>query len=536
MSGSLNLAIQFSIDVYPYEGGQYTLSDSNSFLLGVNTQKNLYSPYGTFSISLSPGGPTGTTFPTWTQILTPYSFVIISAVRGGIAQTIMFGLVLSATEQQQWTPNGARRMITVQGADIGFLFADAAYYNLAFLYGSAASALGGPGMLSAQSLGLIQGTPASMATTWFTKIMAGGNGSGGADGGILSTMKFNINGQTHSFSDLVGYWFEEFNGAVDIPLGANFLADQGSWLGKFQALLQSPWYEFFVTTAPSGTYSSATEGTAIQPKNSHYGPSEVFVIGRVNPLPFLTNSGGSFSMNTDKWQQLTPFDLQGASFLSSSVSFSAEGVRNFYLINPAAVSQLLGAANGNINPFLATQVLYKDQTSIDRYGYKPEITETQWFYDPDGVYAQGHSGGSLQDLYKDLLLRVVSMYEPAALMARASVTMPLRPDIMIGNVFTYTPFRDGVLWKFYIEGVSHDFGFGDAGSTALTLGRGLPATVYNDNALLAAIHSGKAARIAGTYSTTSGEGLTSVSLQSAAAQNVGFSVAQGGKQPQAPSS
>ncbi len=541
MSGALNFALKVSLEVYPYEGGSYFIGDANSFILGCSTSKSISGAPGTFGITLSPGGPTGTASTTWTKIITPLSFVVISMMRGNFAYTVMAGVVTSVAESQGWSPSGAQRITTIQGEDLTYFFTNAAYYNLAFLLGSAAAAAGGVPLLDAQSAGLIQGSPAQLAKTWYTTIMAGSPNAAQNEGGILSTTTFNVAGGTAvPFSKLLGYWFEEFDGAIQIPTGANFLADQGSWMGKFQAFLQWPWYEFFVNTAPADAYPNSTGGTTITAVDGLFPESAITVVGRVNPLPHLVNNGSlnkpKWSMDMSRWNALQNFTLDTASFISSEVAFSAADVRNFYMVSPTSIGTLAGSNNASIMAFVTTQLFYKDQGSINRYGYQPEIVETQWMYDPDGVYAQqiaaNNTVESYQQLYNDLLVRVISFYEPSALMASASVTIPLRPDIYVGTTFSYVPFKDGVVWDFYVVGVSHTYQFPNEAMTTLSLSRGLPHTVYTDSALLTAIHTGQAKRQNDQYVIdTTLPGLNSINFTNATSQGVNYSTPQSGKQP-----
>jgi hypothetical protein len=83
-------------------------------------------------------------------------------------------------------------------------------------------------------------------------------------------------------------------------------------------------------------------------------------------------------------------------------------------------------------------------------------------------------------------------------MLRGDIVTNLRPDIMPGNRLIFAPFKDTEQWQFYIEGVTHNWVFGRTATTQLSLSRGLPDWVYDDNAMIA-LHIGNAQRLNGQY-------------------------------------
>jgi hypothetical protein len=87
-------------------------------------------------------------------------------------------------------------------------------------------------------------------------------------------------------------------------------------------------------------------------------------------------------------------------------------------------------------------------------------------------------------------------------MGAGTVTMPLRPDILPGQVFGFALYKGPRTWDFYIDSVAHKFVWGRFTGTTLGLSRGLPSDVYAQSAadgLLQAIHTGKAMRQDGDY-------------------------------------
>ncbi|MDE3023819.1 MAG: hypothetical protein KGI54_18570, partial [Pseudomonadota bacterium] len=87
---------QLSISIYPFEGGQYTISGTNAGVLQAQINTSLKGGTGTFSLALAPGGPNGVNArPYWTELLTPMSLVIIGLSRGSYNQTPMIAVVTS---------------------------------------------------------------------------------------------------------------------------------------------------------------------------------------------------------------------------------------------------------------------------------------------------------------------------------------------------------------------------------------------------------------------------------------------------------
>jgi hypothetical protein len=236
-------------------------------------------------------------------------------------------------------------------------------------------------------------------------------------------------------------------------------------------------------------------------------PVSPLLVARLNPAPAFGVTGSTTVGNLDvsRWNALPLRDFTAApfGFFQSSVSFSAASARNFYQLNPTGYSTINTSNSNNIPaPFLF--IAAGDPASVQRYGFRPQILTTRWFFDPTGSAAQ-NAQISVQDTMQFLTGRGISWFHPAPLMASASVTLPLSPTILAGTRFKYAPFKAGEPWDFYIESVSHNFEFdGGAGATntQLTLSRGLPSAIYADSGadgLLQAIHIGNAMRQGGVY-------------------------------------
>jgi hypothetical protein len=533
-SQPVTLGVGAFVAVYPYEGGAYYINGGNSGLLGLVVQKDITQAYGTFSFTLSPGGPSGQSFPTWTQVLTPYSFVQIGVQRGNTQQIIMMGVVTSCAETQTWNPGQVQRATLVQGADLAYFFSNSNYYNLAYTAGLAQTGIGGIGQLSSLNDGLVGGTPAQLGKAWYTSVMAG-------NGGILSTVTFNKGNTTYPFSDVIQYWFQEYPFDLPIPNGANFLASQGTWLSKFLSFFNTPWYEFFVITAPQGYYPAATG-----PKNSElgalgqYASAQTFIVARVNPFPYAKNIGTiespKWQVDASLWQGLPRNTGNQFGFLNSNVGFTSAMVSNFFLVNVVNSSQLFGGSQSDISAFVADGNAWVDRDSIARYGYLPEIPETEWFYDTGAnaqTLAANGQAENFADLVNDLTYRVIAQYAPTPLMASGQATFPMMPDIMPGTVFTYVPFKDGVTWDFYVQGVAHSFAFGGLNTTTLTLTRGLPSNVYNDTSgMLLYILTATAMKQDGLYQKNpKAKGLSALTMANAGTDVSSYGTLQGGVQP-----
>jgi hypothetical protein len=233
------------------------------------------------------------------------------------------------------------------------------------------------------------------------------------------------------------------------------------------------------------------------------------MVARVNPIPrfdFIqsgsTSSGSTSqytisSVDVSRWTALPHTDLTDTGFYSSSIEFSGDEARNFYMLNPIAYQTMLGTSStSNVpSPFIFPGAA--DPASVHRYGFRPVNGVINWFYDWQGLIAKQHSPGNVMQSVATLTAALVSQWHPLPLMARGQVNIPLAPSVYIGTRFRYAPFKDGAPWEFYIESVSHKFAFGGQSSTTLALSRGLPLSVYNDTSasgLLNAIYTGNAQR------------------------------------------
>lgn len=499
---NLHAIPQCFVDVYPFEGGAYSLR--GGAILRATVSKNVREDAGSFTFELAPGGPAGVDVgPSWSEVITPNSLVVIALARWQYRQIVMIGVVTNVMEGQEWNAEGGvARSVAVVGQDFAYYFVSQSYFAWNFLAstfaGILAPQLGEDAASLPFTLGILQGTPAKVASQWYTEIFAGANG-------ILADTSFAYLNSRVGFDAAVATWFEEYPNFI-IPMSDYFIATEETWMAKFRKILPFPFYETFATTAPTGFYPAASGGFKFT--SSGLGPdfpaSPVF-LGRVNPLPRVkvdtSGTAPTFSaMDVDRWSAL-PLFMPDSGFIRSQLRFSTDEARNFYAIIPTWYATLYGASASDTAALLFLSAGAVDIASIHRYGYRPAWQSTAWFADPSGGFAK--SGEiDVTKLVWDLMTRVYSYHEPAPLMGIAGTTMPLRPDVMPGCRYRYQPLKGEDTWDFYIEGVTHSFAFGGPSMTSLALTRGLPSTVYADvgnGGVLRAAHLGNAERFNGEY-------------------------------------
>jgi hypothetical protein len=516
-SNGASAAPRAYVEIYPFEGGKYTVAGGNDAMLSLQVSKNIRAEGpGTFALMLAPGGPMGpNTRPQWLDILTPKSLVLIGLSRFSYQQIVMVGVIASMQETEVWTPEGVRRQIQVLGEDFQTFFAQANYYVLTLLSGSFNIGLGLEGSLSAIDPGLLEGSPEIMGNAWYKDIMAGPKG-------VMANTTFQYKDSRLTFFEMMGSYFQKYDEIdLDIPLGENFMTADGSWMQKFMQFFPFPWYEFFVTTAPVTQYAAipGQQGTSLTMASMPGAlPVSPVVVARVNPLPWTSNVGGTveapkLQMDFSKWDAL-PGNTLDTRQMQRAIGFSDAEVKNFYILNPLFFSNLFGVSNDQQSPFTYLFASWVDVASIHRYGFRPQVSEIHWFTDPQGAaskrLAANNTGvDAMNQMVGTLALKQTSYFEPVALMARGGIVTNLRPDIMIGTTITLQPFKDPEQWTFYVEGVTHSYAFGGPATTSLTLSRGLPSNTYSDDDMMLAIHTGNAMRQNGSYVTGLPPGLGS---------------------------
>jgi hypothetical protein len=520
------------VDIYPFEGGKYTFTGNEAGLRSVEVTKgvNANDP-GMFSFDLAPGGPFGPNVrPQWLELLTPMSLCVIGMQRAGYKQIVMVGIIIAVSEPQEFQPRtGVNRNFKVSGLDLQYYFAQRNFYALNLLAALGQVPFGQVGALSILSNGLLFGTPEKLGSEWFLQVMAGTKG-------LLANTSFSYNGQRIKFTDMITTKFEHYPADLSVPMGDYFMANEGSWMFKFTRFFPAPWYEFFVITAPDDQYPvKVGEVPVVQAKTpitmTGFKPVTTQLVARVNPLPYLEHAGSTtptnappeLTLNTSYWDKLITYSTDIGSPIAQLFDFDEGDVRNFYILNPLWSPFQYGQSNASLAPFVYTFAAWADPASINRYGYRPQVAEVHWLSDIKGQGAQQNAemGKSTEDFGKlvtALSLKQVSFFHPTPLMARGAVTINLRPDILPGHKFVFHPFKTDEEWIFYIDSVQHAYRFGSAAVTTLTLSRGLPTKVYQDNKLLLAIFTGNAMRQDGVYTASlppdTGKGLQPVNQSS----------------------
>ena len=502
------------IEVYPFEGGPYFISSGQ--IKSLTTTKTLRGGSdGVFSISLAPGGPFGPeSVPDWTEIITPGSHVLIGMQRGDDSAIVMDGVVTTTSENQQWHSSDggstATRSPVISGSDFTWFFNSQNWYSLAMYGLTLNSGLQGQfGLAPASIIPFIaqgmqgQRDPAIVGNQWFQVMTASGIGM------LNNTFVPYKGGNTRlPFNSMFTENLEHYPNVI-IPITEQFLGLE-SWMAKFMDIFPWPWYEFFVTTAPTGVYALSGSSSSIFAAGtvfsmqafSQASPAGPQMVARVTPIPRLdfvkegSNSNYSVgALDMSRWNALPITTLSGVGFYESNVAFSSDEVKNFYYLNPTAYRTVFNSPGSNV-PFQFTFGGAADPASVHRYGYRPVNGTLRWFLDPQGTVAASKD----VDIYQTvatLTAALVSWWHPLPLMARAEVAIPLAPSIYIGTRFEYAPFKDGIPWTFYVEGVTQRYVFGGRSETVLALSRGLPSSVYADSSasgLLQAIYTGNARR------------------------------------------
>lgn len=572
-----------SVDIYPYEGGAFSLTGAQ--VIQCNTQKDLRDSGGSATITLAPGGPNGQGFPSWAQVVTLQSLVVVAMQRGNASNVVFVGVVKEVSEPQAWqVGQGVSRNTRIVAADWGSWFQDFNWSSLSFLgitNGAAQAALTGSpadaGLADTQ-LGLQSVNPAQIAYGWYTQIMGGTKG-------ILADTQVMYNNQTYQWPATTTAFFETYPYSAIFPAANYFISQAGNWYSKFSEILEAPYYELIVGTAPYGVWNTplvTNANTNNETKASNFGttagqlplntggtawvapgmyfssiglpnaaPAYPQIIGRLCPLPDLAisdspetpsvglsgqNAYDYTGVNATAWSNLITYQMaSGASFINSNPVLTLGDYYNFFVLNPTALAQVLGISNG-AGVFMWAYSGAANIAGIHRFGFKSMIRDTVWLADIGNQVSEGSAPpATLQQLIAALTTRLATFYTPLPLMESGSVEFTLSPEIFVGNIFTYSPFRGDAPWSFYINNVSHTWTFGGPSTTTLGLERGLPQSVYQNLQELQQVIMGNAQRRNGTFlpllPTGSGPGLQTFNLASNNIQTILGEIAQIYKTP-----
>lgn len=509
-------APQAFVDIYPADNAPLQLRGAT--VISLSVEKALYEEAGRFAIELPPGGPNGPNGVSWAEAIPPMSLCIIGLKRWQYAEIVMVGVVTRVRYAEQYrTGAPTQRRIIIEGEDLAYFFNQESYSSLVVAAnigaGAAAARFGNggfalPALLGGQLIGT-NATPASWSQAYWQQVIG--------PNGVLANTTLPYGRSTITVSDAIAASFEEYPGFT-IPMAAPFIGDMGTFGAQLRAALQFPVYELIAMCAPFGAFNVPSAST-VQPFQiaEIQSRSNFYLIGRLNPAPNLLVSaaaGGAFTydgMDVSRWNKLPTFRPDGGA-ISTMLEFSLDGLANFYWLDPTFMSGAqYGGSLGNLSPFMLEFGGAVDLASIDRYGLREVGLTSNWFAsvsNPPQAISQ-----DFNQLVANLTCWLASYHEPMPLMASGKVQYPLRPDIIPGCVFELAAFQKYATsatsegWSFYIEGVRHDFVFGGASTTTLTLTRGLPNSVYEDAApdgMLQALCTGNAKRIAGAYVNAGG--------------------------------
>lgn len=491
---------QCFVEIYPTnatgnQSGSYVLSGTEGHILSCSVQKDITQTSGTFSLTLAPGF-NGNPDATWANIVTPMSLVLIGMQRAGRSTIVMVGVVTGITEGTAWGHQGVQRVTTITGTDMSYFFTNFSYFALGFLGATAGTQVGeavGIGDLSSAKLlnmGFLAGTPQQIGVNFIEQVMFG------KSFGLMQKTKVNyIGNNTIPLGEVFGINLAEYTDAV-IWFDADFVTTEQDWYAKFQNIFPSPWYEFFIITGPQSTVRNPQPwGADVQQPGFPFvmqslpqAPAvQATIVARVNPMPVLQVTapaqgfGASITgLDQSKWDALTLFQADEDFPRQSAMQFGIGSLANFFGINPVNIGSMYGNGNSIGATILLAMETACDPSSIIDYGYRPAILPTVWLGDASGANSQNPNiYSNFSQVSAGLIARIISTLGPQALMASAVVTLPLRPDILPGNKFEYSPFKyDNQPWQFYIQGVSHNFVFGGESTTTLTLMNGLPSAIY----------------------------------------------------------
>lgn len=531
--GAYNYAYpQVEVVIYCNEGPILTFDSNNSSILSVTTSKTLRSPQGVFEIQLAPSGPITTSqsspeiasaiaisqqFPDYTNVISQNSLVIIRMRRvtdtGENAiyknsqyapATVMVGIVTGTESTLQYGNTNVEHLITISGVDFSYYLTRESYYTFSSLH-----------IIQSESLVLASQanlTPKQAGETWLSSVMFG-------EHGFLSEVTFYPQTKntcaTIPLSSLYFYSFQDYApaaGAV-IPVQFTLFQSDGPWWKKFENIFIPPLYEFFVNTAPIDYYpstSSVNASSAIPVKTppaltSNSFPEAVPVlVARTNPNPFVW-----YNTNTGKWNlnnyalvsSITPnnqnmsifdgyrgvqmYDLTKESFFSSTVGYSQNSLKNFFLFQPYLFSYNNGFSQTLMKNFIMLFGTVVDFRSFLKYGYAPAIATSFWFSDSSGVMAAVSNGGSagFEQTYITSVSQFASYYATVPNLLNGSISMPLTPNLLVGNFVTLNPWKTGNSgseqeYIFYITGVKHRWVMGGPSETTIAIERGLPKEIY----------------------------------------------------------
>lgn len=372
MSGSSPLLASptCTVDIYPWEGGLYSIQGGQ--LLACEISKDIRSGDGSAVLVLAPGGPNGVqTAPSWSEVLSLRSLVVIAMSRAGHSNVVFVGVVEGVREEQGWFPaQRVVRTIQVTARDWMAWFRDfqwSALSVLALTNGLAiayVTDLPTDSGLAATTLsaGENAGNPSQVGWDWFHTIMGG---AGGGEG-ILDQTSFPYQGQPLQWSQATTAWFESYP-IASFPNSFYYISRAGNWLGKFREIFDDPWYELLIGTVP---VSGGIWFTAPQASGGGGVP-----FGPIGGLATVTN--GQLVGASPQTGGPTSWYWPGQAFTSVSTPGAAPAVACIVArINPHP-DLVLQTGGGPQTGGLATQAS-SGLAGQQAYSYSQQATSTRW--------------------------------------------------------------------------------------------------------------------------------------------------------------
>lgn len=520
-----------SIIIQPYEqDNSIKLTPSNFPGLEVDVQKVLGQPSTAF-IVLPPNSPdpnniiglnaapsnVGTNsnnllgnLQDLTSLITPMSTVTIQMTRGSYTYIVFFGVVISTKETESRQNERVLRLMEISCIDMQYYLTNFAYFTLSWM-GAEFNILKNIGNYAGAKMlasGGVSNTSPQVLASNFMNLVANA---------FLANMQLPVNDGRYNYPQLVESRFGPFNSgsiAISFPFISSFYNAEGTWWNKFTTFFPTPYYEMFFQTFDETVDDTIPNETSTGiplllpptiPANTFTldgRPFKNMFIARQMPFPRISSDTGNppFILDLSSWNALGEYQFANSNtpFIQSSMEFSQEDARSFYIVDPSLINQLYGGSTGGGVP---AYVLYNFAAAVDplnltKFGYRPEISQIQWFFSP-----VPNSTTSLVSFGASLLLTLSSYFEPLPLCAKGTITLPLSPTILQGNKITLQPFKNGAEWTFYIDSVTHHYEFGEASVTTLQLSRGLPQEIYfNKDNLLTSMLQGLVERTNYQYS------------------------------------
>lgn len=535
---------QISVQIHPQNGSAIVINQSGTAgILKAEIEKNIRNrDGGRFTIYLTAGGRAGINDPvSWVSLISLNSFTVISLSRGSSKKTVMLGVINEISEDQIWDNEKTIRVVKICGMDFTYFFSAFSYYLLTYIGLIPANF---PTGAAGYILGLFNkefgGPPAEQAFLWLNYVMLG-VGSTNAQAALENTFVY-YNGQKVFLKQLFSYWFEAFNElgtTLYVPFLTDVVNSEGSWMDKFLANLPWPYYEFFINTAtptdypafgvPSTVSSSSVTvsgaktviNTPIDPNGDiistasnpfvipNYGSVSPTIIGRVNPMPWIeyptlssfgigstfVNSSGAFTvsgsttLHRDRWDALDTYKLDPFSFIQSGVKYDLSELANFFVVNTVD-SSTIAQQNGGDPVTFAFELLggVLNPNAINTYGFVPASVNIRWLTTTSSAPIPSGEVYDFNKICTVLLGKFASYNIPGPNMLNGIVTIPMWPTIFPGNKFAYKPFKNSTdEYLFYIEGVTHQYNYGEDCITTLCLSRGLKSSEYADSSILSGV-------------------------------------------------